>query len=376
MKPKPIAAILCLVLLAMCTTGVLRARACATVTPNPKDAVSVVNESAIIIWDAKHKREHFIRGATFKGAAREIGFLVPSPSVPELKAADHSVFEILEKALEPKVEHRTIQKIKWSLFDFGVAGSDGETAVTGAFKSDDGDDVTSVEVLQTQTVAGYDATTLKANDAGALNAWLHKNGYLAKADFQQWLAPYLQKGWVITAFKIRKTNKNKKQFSSSLVRMSFDAQKPFFPYSEPQNGTSKNSKTKRSLRIFFISDARYKAIPQSFGKFAAWPGKAVWSDAFTENDSSWIEGVTDYLSLPKTAIQESNWLTVFEDNSSPRPGTSDVYFERDKNEIKHLPPIVVVRWGQRKLCVEPLIFFGSAIFVLGGSWLMKRKRSA
>jgi hypothetical protein len=55
------------------------------------------------VWDEKRQIQHFIRRATFDTSSRDIGFLVPTPSTPELAKADNYVFSVLEDHIKPKV---------------------------------------------------------------------------------------------------------------------------------------------------------------------------------------------------------------------------------------------------------------------------------
>ena len=362
---------------------VLPAFACAALTPDPKDEVNVVDESAIIIWDAAKKREHFIRGATFESSAKNIGFLVPTPSTPELSAARQDAFGILEKALEPKVEHRTNKKYIWSLF-FGTSSEELSETVTASnttttSKSDSSDEehttTAVVRVLQTRAVAGYDATTLQANDVGALSRWLNKNGYVIKDDFHDWLKPYVRNGWVVTAFKIRKQDKNKKQFSSSLVRMSFDADKPFYPYREPAGARkTKAEKTSRSLRVFFIGDARVSGAIGENSK-RDWPGKAQWSDKLNDHlNQAQRANLAKNLAMKPDQFSAKARLTSFEDFSSPRPGFDEVYFSPSKQQEKILPAPLVIEKNKYVFIPLDLIFiFGIATFFTGRAIILKRK---
>jgi hypothetical protein len=355
-------------------TRVLPAMACATLTPRPEDAVVVTDESAIIVWDEAKKREHFIRGATFESAAKDIGFLVPSPSTPELKAADRGAFEILKKALEPKVEYETKYDISWFLFS-GKSESLEEEVTTANAANNATAAADDVEVLQTQTVAGYDATTLKAKDTGALNRWLNQNGYLAKADFRDWLAPYVANGWVITAFKIRKADKDSKRFESSLVRMSFDTPKPFFPYREAANqreGLAK--KTPRSLRVFFIGDERVSGVLGDTVK-RAWPGHTEWSDDLKNHlDEKQRAQLLKDLAMQPEQLPAALRMTSFRDSSSPRPGFDDVYFASSQEQEKILPPPIVIPVRRTILIPLDLIFIaGVILFFVGRAWWLKSK---
>lgn len=364
----------CVGLAFLCVTRAFAAQACAPMA-DIENAVRVVDESAVIVWNAKTQEEHFIRQASFDSKARDIGFLVPSPSVPKMASANADVFWDFEDMMVPEVQR--VEKSRWyswtvrSMF-FGRIKNTFNAAGVDMSAIDD------VEVLQSQSVAGYDATTLRARNVQSLNRWLKKHGYASSPGFTDWLEPYITKRWVITAFKIGKKNKKDRRFSSSLVRMSFKTPRPFFPYSEPQNAKPQNLKGKRSLRVFFISDARYKTTPQSFGKFASWPGKAVWSDSLDKRiPTTWLgptKETAKYLALPLSEISPGKWLTIFEDNTSPRPGTRDMYFERDHNKAQHLPPIIKVRWVPRTIYLEPLMLVLGVLFVVG-VWFVNRKSS-
>ena len=44
----------------------------------------IAEESAVIVWEGATRTEHFVRRATFATTAADFGFLVPTPSKPEL----------------------------------------------------------------------------------------------------------------------------------------------------------------------------------------------------------------------------------------------------------------------------------------------------
>src|SRR5262249_38987208 len=130
------------------------ADACA-VAPMHDVVVEVASESAIIVWDAQSKTQHFIRRAAFNATAKEkvevkdFGFLVPTPTQPTLEEADDKAFDELAKVTEPKTETRK-----------RPTGGGGVGCGCAASKSP-GDAAGKVEVLDAKHVAGYDATVLK-----------------------------------------------------------------------------------------------------------------------------------------------------------------------------------------------------------------------
>ena len=56
--------------------------------PPPGYHVSILKEFALIVWEPSAKIEHFIRVADFHTDAPEMGFLVPTPTIPELFEVD------------------------------------------------------------------------------------------------------------------------------------------------------------------------------------------------------------------------------------------------------------------------------------------------
>ena len=73
--------------------------ACAPVYPKGVH-VHIAEESAVIIWDAESKIQHFIRRATFSTPTKDFGFLVPTPSQPKLEESkDHMALDQMVKNL-------------------------------------------------------------------------------------------------------------------------------------------------------------------------------------------------------------------------------------------------------------------------------------
>src|SRR5215470_1170411 len=243
-------------------------QACAP-APRRGQFVRIAEESAVIVWDEKTRTEHFIRRATFDTDAPDFGFLVPTPSEPALAEVSDSRFDELEYYIRPKeVEQTEITGVDFTPLLFGYfliarPGSD-----SARIKS-------AVRVLSTQRVAGYDAVVLEADNAANLNRWLGEHGYDFRPSLTEWLAPYVNAHWKITAFKIAKGAGNR-EVGTSAVRMSFKTDRPFFPYREPadQREAKESKSGDRLLRIFLFSSSR---MDGTLGENAsgAWPGQIV-----------------------------------------------------------------------------------------------------
>lgn len=252
--------------------------ACAPVASEGR-FVRVAAEEALIVWDEGAKREHFIRRASFDTDAKDFGFLVPTPSRPELGESDDRAFGLLAELTSP-------QK--------GVA------------------------VLEEKHVAGHDAAILEAKDPAALDAWLKEHGYPSSPALVEWYAPYVAAGWKITAFKFAADSTRP---STAAVRMSFQTEQPFFPYREPatQRMTPRQD---RLLRVYVIAEGQ---MDGRLGAKGEWPGKAVASKRL---DTAELGELLKVAKLPAMAGGGARWLTQFEDTASPRPGTDEVFFHR------------------------------------------------
>jgi hypothetical protein len=202
----------------------------------------------------------------------------------------------------------------------------------------------SVRVLEQKRVAGYDATVLEADDAGALAEWLKRHGYAERPALEEWLAPYVAQKWKLTAFKIAEPVGDAPQVPSRFralatgaVRMTFHSERPFFPYREPRDqreSTAPAPATPRTLRVFFFGRTRAAAtIGEGKTRFA---GKTVWAAPADAARTS----------VP-VAVPEGAWLTVVEDEASPRPGFDELWFAAaGDTAIVKPPPIVDVSYEQ------------------------------
>lgn len=149
-----------------------KAHACASVDDD-SFPVEVANEEAVIVWDAKHKTQHFIRRADFNTQAKNIGFLVPTPGMPQLGEVDDNAFPNLRSWIEPKA----------------TAPANTTTVAAGADQASK-----SVTVVKQSRVAGYDTAILSANNITSLNRWLKQHHYNSNPALMTWIQPYVKRG--------------------------------------------------------------------------------------------------------------------------------------------------------------------------------------
>jgi hypothetical protein len=300
--------------------------------PAPPPGKPVVNadQAVILLWDGEKKTEHFIRRATFKSAADDFGFLIPTPSEPDLAESGDAAFPYLVKVTEPEV----IQQKRPGEGGCGCAGMPG--AKSAARGGAEYAPPPQVAVLQEKTVAGFHAVVLEAKSANALVGWLKEHNYEMSPAVEAWAKPYVDQGWKITALKVAKEQDQAQQprVSAASLRMSFKTDRPLFPYREPQ--TEQLGKETRLLRIYFIGESRYDGAlgDQPWGhRFVAWSNKLTPEQR---------KQTLDHLKLPPETGPATFWLSEFEDPwlTNP-PAKNDLYFAASKEQsIVKRPPII------------------------------------
>ena len=297
--------------------------------------VDIRDESALIVWDSTSKTEHFVRRASFETQAEDFGFLVPTPAQPDLGEVDDRVFESAGRLTAPR--HVFEQEIK-TVFGFGDLWKFGEkhAPTTEAAMAEKSAARPTVEVLEQKKVAGFDATVLRADDAQALAEWLEAHGYEARPALTRWLQWYVDHHWIITAFKL--TRNEHQAVEAKSLRMSFQTDRPFYPYREPEDMRNPSGQGARTLRVFFLSDQQYEG---TLGDEGNWPASAVWANDI----HGMAQNITSHLKLEDSdlgkSLQNAKYLTEFEDGSFPRPGTDEVYFRPASNQsTRERPPIV------------------------------------
>lgn len=336
------------------------AGACATAPPRGEE-VRIAEEEAIIVWDAESKTEHFIRRAGFTSSAEKFGFLVPTPAIPELGEVDVGVFRSLAHEIRPETRTEYVG----TRYDAGCAlGVLDRGDAAGAPAS-----APQVRVLGIASVAGYDASILQADDAGALARWLGEHGFEASAELEAWLEPYVRNRWTVTAFEVAATSSapdGPRTAGSAAVRMSFATTRPFYPYREPAGqqrpavGKLRDrAPASRLLRVFFIGDGRVDA---SLGA-EPWSAEVIWAAPF-EHVPQDLVGV----------VGTRRRLTVFHDETSPRRGIDEVWFTPavDQTEVRPAP-IVTTRERSVFIPLEPILI---APAILGFVMWRRRRRSA
>ena len=97
---------LAMIILLLASVG--SAWACLIVSGYP---ASIDGEDVLIVWDEAHKVEHFVRRVSFRTQGADLGFLVPTPTRPELSEAPDGLFSGLAGQIRPPVRGVILESV-------------------------------------------------------------------------------------------------------------------------------------------------------------------------------------------------------------------------------------------------------------------------
>ena len=216
--------------------------------------------------------------------------------------------------------------------------------------------------MKTARVGGYDVVVLKARDPEALTAWLATKGFDSRPELAEWSRPYVEKGWMITAFKYAT---DATTIDVSAVRLSFETDEPLFPYRVPTDQIDPDAPRRSLLRAFVVGPGRADGTLGEGSAARPWEkGNVVYAHPLEVN-ASFLAGV-----LPEgTAGGATNaWLTAFEDATWPS-GTDDLTFAFNPAAAKFQ------RVEERPVDRERLVPLDAmALAGLGVAWAIRRRR--
>jgi hypothetical protein len=175
-------------------------------------------EQVLLVWDKETGTEDFVRETRFSGADQAFGFVVPVPTKPEVAGVAKAPFDALRSSypFEPPPSRGLT----------GLGGGAGPVSAAAAPPP-------AVVVLSQQRIGPFTAFTLAANDAGAFEHWLARNGFAISEDAKPWLAHYVALKFFFVAFRYERGAEHSAAMTSQTVRIRFHTPNPYYPYMEP-----------------------------------------------------------------------------------------------------------------------------------------------
>lgn len=261
----------------------------------------MASEQALIVWDPDTSTQTFIRSANFEGKGRDFGFIVPTPTEPELSEVNKSLFNTLNAIMTMRLE-----KYRGRTKSSGRDGAGAAGPPAG------------VEVIKQQTVAGMKATVLRANDSEALRKWLSRNGYPADRSVLKWTEYYVRSKYYLTAFKIDR-KPGLPAVRTSAMKMVFKTPFAFYPYREP---VSDQRKRGRNLSVYFLGP--WIARANYVGTKNGWEARRMPLDQISAVETAAVAKVAK---LSPRRVPNQFYMTHFYDRNEVRQGY-DLAFEK------------------------------------------------
>lgn len=286
-------------------------------------AVKFGDQTNIIVYDKESKVEHFYRVANFKSPAQDFGFIAPTPTLPKVGEADKAAIPILESLSPVKPPTRVLK--------------------SGSFGGSGG----GVHVFQVVEAAGYEVTTLKADDSRAMTDWLKKNNYVLTQGVAKWADYYVKKGWYFSAFKFISKSQ---ETATKMVELRFKTDNPYNPYYVPTENRSEPNK----LKIYFLGDTTYSARLQ--GAMI----KPKWTSQISSHIGSSLEKL---LKLKEDTLSLGSHVTYYE-LPFPSMAQEDIFFFERLN-----------RNSEAAIKFNPVTSIGLCVLILGCFAVVKRAKA-
>jgi len=175
--------------------------------------VEMPAQKAIIVYDSEADHEDLILSVKLLSESPDAAWVVPVPSLPEVRAASTDWFVQLSDLTQP-LEYVSTPPPLCCPFWLGASGS----APVG------------VEVVERERVGLYDVSTLLADDSAALLEWLDENGYAFPQEGGAILEAYVRDGgWYFVAARVLPEEAESLDGDVHPLWLSFDAQEPVYP---------------------------------------------------------------------------------------------------------------------------------------------------
>jgi hypothetical protein len=286
---------------------------------------SLAYEQALVLHDAAHDREHFVREVAFRAGVAPFGFVVPTPGRPEVAKVDKSPFRSLRSSFPFEDPNRS------------------DSARGGGFGSGHGrlggapDGVT---VLEVSKVGSFTAFVLAADDAKGLAHWLSDNSLVSSPEADAWLTHYVRMRFYYVAMRYDPPKEGvpgQKARSEGLraetIRISFSTPAPYYPYFEPKPAPSAEadagSPSPRLLELWLVSSAaRAPVAAKTADGSTAWMRPLQGGREYAEPKvtRSSLAGALSESGLDKLIPEGEVVVQTFQDQKTHRRGYGDVLF--------------------------------------------------
>lgn len=238
----------------LCLAPLRDARACGMFVPSLKVKAPprMGQERTLIVWDAATRRQEFVREVRFTNTGElPFGFIVTTPSRPDVNDVKNAPFDALEASLPHTLLDTPDEHVRAPGSKGGGEGF-GRGVPSGAAPP--------VQVLEKKRVGDFTSFVIAATSGKALGDWLKKNQFRASEGGQRWIDRYVKLGFFFVA--LRYEGKKQKPgegegLVSRTVRLSFDTALPYYPYHEPDDAPEQRG---RELQVWLVTQGVHQPL--------------------------------------------------------------------------------------------------------------------
>lgn len=302
---------------------------------SPEQQPSLSREKVLLIHDRDEGRQHFVREVAFARATEPFGFVVPTPTRPEVAAVE----------LTPFTKLRNLFSFTPLVIGRGAGG--------GGAKGYGGDGGGSgVTVLEQKQVGSFTAFVLAATDAKALASWLDDNELVSTPEADAWLAHYVTLGFYYVAMRYDPETAEGAgslgAVTAETMRISFDTPLPYYPYLEPTKPEAAKAGLDPRLMELWVVGQR-EVIPVALQRDedgGSWVQPLAAGEVYRDSRellSTLLEPeLRELLPAGKLVVQ------TFQDQKNERAGFEDIVFanaefvELTADEAEALTPMLAL----------------------------------
>lgn len=180
--------------------------------PPPGYWIEETEQRAVIFHEGN--QETLILSVTFRGDAKDFGWLIPFPTRPEVDKSTDELFVALQELTQPIYriqKEEGLEPIPLGMEEKGVT------------------------VWETKKVDIYQIAVLSSTDKDSLARWLNENGYQYPPSQAYILEEYINNGWYFVAAKINTESLGElveaqlREGHATPLKMTFETDKPLYP---------------------------------------------------------------------------------------------------------------------------------------------------
>jgi MYXO-CTERM domain-containing protein len=168
---------------------------CNALVPFP---IAQSGEGIVFAVDSSERVVTAVISIQYQGEASEFAWVLPLESAPlAIDVAPSAMFARIDGLTAARFGTRFETEGICVERDFSLFGSEEVLASQAA---------PSVQVVRQEEVGPYDSVVIASSNAGDLRAWLEENGYSVTDAMMESVTPYVAKGDVLLALRLRKDN--------------------------------------------------------------------------------------------------------------------------------------------------------------------------